>query len=78
LTQSKRLSLKNVGPLNLLKASTGHACERKGAAQSRIKRDKIAVLKPVTKNQLLFYISAKARWGRFLKENLRGLSSTNQ
>ena len=69
---------KNVGSSNSLKPSTGHAYTRKGATQSRIKRDKIPVLEHVPKNQSLIYISAKARRERFLKENPRGLSSPNQ
>jgi len=78
LLRKKKNKQKNVGPSNSIKPSTGHAYKRKGATQSRIKRDKIAVLEHVPKNQSLFYISAKARRERFLKENPRGLSSPNQ
>jgi hypothetical protein len=44
----------------------------------RRNKSKIAVLKRVPKNQSLFFLSAKAFWGRFLKENSRGLYSPNQ
>ena len=78
LKYKKRNEEKNVGSLNFIKGSVRLAYKRKGPRSVRRNNSQMAVLRPVTKNQLLFFIFAKARWDCLLNENQRGLYSPNQ